>query len=307
MAIVTPALLLALNTAIQKAFKDAHAAMKVDAFWQKVATRVPSSTSSNTYGWLQDFPQLREWIGDRVVKDMKSQGYEITNRLFEATLGVQRTAIEDDQYGHYSPIAAHMGQEAAQHPDRLISNLMAAGTSSLCYDGQNFFDTDHPVYASPDGTGALTTVSNYDDAAGAANPTWYLLDTRKVLKPFIFQERTAPEMEMKMDPKTSDVVFTRDEYQWGIRYRCEAGFGFWQMAYASKQPLTVENFEAARLAMRKFTADGGRPLGIAPNMIVVNADLQAAAEDIFAVRSLPNGGDNKHYNRLEIVVDDWAA
>lgn len=304
MAIITPPLLLALNTAIQKAFKDAYAQMTVDPFWKKVATLVPSSTSSNTYGWLQDFPQLREWIGDRVVKDMKSQGYEISNRLFESTLGVQRTAIEDDQYGHYSPIAAHMGQEAAQHPDRLISDLMAAGTTSLCYDGQNYFDIDHPVYPSADGTGVATTVANYIDGVG---PAWYLLDTRKVLKPFIFQERTKPEMEMKMDPKTSDTVFKADQFQWGIRYRCEAGFGFWQMALCSKQPLTTANFEAARTTMRKFTADGGRPLGIAPNMIVVNADNQSAAEDIFAVRSLPNGGDNKHYNKVEIVVDDWAA
>lgn len=304
MAIITPALLLALNTALQKAFKDAYAQMATDPFWKKVATTVPSSTSSNTYGWLQDFPQLREWIGDRVVKDMKSQGYEISNRLFESTLGVKRTAIEDDQFGHYSPIAQHMGQEAAQHPDRLISDLMAQGTASLCYDGQNYFDTDHPVYANVDGTGAVATVANYIDGV---EPAWYLLDTRKVLKPFIFQERTKPEMEMKMDPKTSDAVFTKDEYQWGIRYRCEAGFGFWQMALCSKQPLNVANFEAARTAMRKFSADGGRPLGIAPNMIVVNADNQSAAEDIFAVRSLPNGGDNKHYNKVEIVVDDWAA
>lgn len=304
MAIITPALLLALNTSIQKSFKDAYAQMSVDPFWKKVATRVPSTTSSNTYGWLQDFPQLREWIGDRVVKDMKAQGYEITNRLFESTVGVQRVAIEDDQYGHYAPMSAHMGQTAAQHPDRLITDLMAQGTSSLCYDGQNYFDTDHPVYANEDGTGTLSTAANYIDGV---EPAWYLLDTRKILKPFIFQERTKPELEMKMDPKSSDVVFKSDKFEWGIRYRCEAGFGFWQMALCSKQPLTVANFEAARTSMRKFSADGGRPMGIAPNMIVVNADNQSAAEDIFAVRSLPNGGDNKHYNKVEIVVDDWAA
>ncbi|MEX6732518.1 Mu-like prophage major head subunit gpT family protein [Pseudomonas aeruginosa] len=46
---------------------------------------IPSTTASNTYGWLGQFPKLREWIGQRVIKDMAAQGYQITNKLFEST------------------------------------------------------------------------------------------------------------------------------------------------------------------------------------------------------------------------------
>lgn len=302
MAIITPALLTALNTALQKAFKDAYKAMAADSVYARIATTVPSSTASNTYAWLGDFPQLQEWVGDRVLKDMKAQGYQISNKLYEATLGVPRVAIEDDQYGHYATIAASMGQEAAQHPDRMIAAVMAAGTAALCYDGQNFFDTDHPVYPNVDGTGTAATVSNFTTGA---NPAWYLLDTRKVLKPFIFQERTKPEMEHKTNPATSDNVFTKDRFEHGIRYRCNAGYGFWQMAFRSQLTLNAANFVAARDAMGAFKADGGRPLGINPNVLVVPKSLRAAADAVSNAQLISGGESNVLYKTVDVIVSDW--
>ena len=48
MAIITPALITSLRTGFSKAFQDALTATPTD--WDKVATRVPSSSASNTYG-----------------------------------------------------------------------------------------------------------------------------------------------------------------------------------------------------------------------------------------------------------------
>ena len=303
MGVITAAILQALNTGVKKNFQDGYAQMRAAAFWEQVATLVPSTTASNTYGWLGDFPKLREWVGDRVVKDIKEAGYSISNKLYEATLGVQRTQIEDDQYGHYSPIAKSMGQEAAQHPDRLLQTLITGAGAALCYDGQYFFDTDHPVAANEDGTGAVTSVSNM--VAGAGAP-WYLLDCSKVLKPFIFQERTKPELEMKFDPSTSDSVFKSDRFEWGIRYRCNVGFGFWQLARKSQATLDAAAFTAGRQAMRELKGDGGRPLGIVPNILMVPPSLEAAADAIVNVRTLAGGGDNPNFGKAKVVVMDWA-
>jgi phage major head subunit gpT-like protein len=303
MAVITAAILQALNTGVKKNFQDGYAQMRAAAFWEQVATLVPSTTASNTYGWLGDFPKLREWVGDRVVKDIKEAGYSISNKLYEATLGVQRTQIEDDQYGHYSPIAKSMGQEAAQHPDRLLQTLITGAGASLCYDGQYFFDTDHPVAANEDGTGAVTSVSNM---VPGTDPAWYLLDCSKVLKPFIFQERTKPELEMKFDPSTSDSVFKSDRFEWGIRYRCNVGFGFWQLARKSQATLDAAAFTAGRQAMRELKGDGGRPLGIVPNILMVPPSLEAAADAIVNVRTLAGGGDNPNFGKAKVVVMDWA-
>lgn len=307
MAIITAALLTAMNTAYRREFQQAYTATKEETFWAQVATRVPSTTTSNTYGWLGDFPALQEWVGDRVIKDMQAQGYELTNKLYEATVGVPRTSIEDDSYGVYGPLMATMGVEAAQHPDRLISDLIAAAESATCYDGQYFLDTDHPVYPNVDGTGVAATVSNYDDDGASGDPLWLLLDTRKPLKPFIFQERTTPEFETKTNPSTSDNVFTKDRYEYGIRYRCNAGFAFWQMCYGSRNDLTAANFEAARLAMRKFTADGGRPLGIRPNICLVSPENESAANRLFKTMVDENGASNPHYNACEVIVTSWLG
>src|SRR5690554_5741242 len=193
MAIITPALLSGLRVGFSKAFQDALTNTPTD--WEKVATRVPSSSASNTYGWLGQFPTLREWVGDRVLKDMAAQAYQIQNKLYEGTVAVKRTDIEDDNVGVYTPLFSQIGRAVRAHADQLVFVLLAAGETTTCYDGQNFFDTDHPVYPNVDGTGTPTLVSNYDNGGDSPGPAWYLLDTSRALKPLIFQERTTPELD----------------------------------------------------------------------------------------------------------------
>jgi len=45
-----------------------------------------------------------------------------------------------------------MGESAATLADDLVWGLLPKGKTTLCYDGQNFFDSDHPVFANNDGT-----------------------------------------------------------------------------------------------------------------------------------------------------------
>ena len=107
MAIVTSSLIQTLRTGYSKAFQEALA--KAPTQWASVATRVPSGNSSNTYGWLGQFPKLREWTGDRTFKSIKEHGYAVTNKLYEATVDIPRTAFEDDELGVYSPLFSEMG------------------------------------------------------------------------------------------------------------------------------------------------------------------------------------------------------
>ncbi|MEO1766786.1 Mu-like prophage major head subunit gpT family protein [Thiobacter aerophilum] len=301
MAIITPALIASLRTGFSKAFQDSLTATPTD--WAKVATKVPSSSASNTYGWLGQWPGFREWVGDRVVKDMAAQAYQIQNKLFESTVAVKRTDIEDDNVGIYTPMFSEQGRAAAAFPDQLVFQLLAAGETTLCYDGQNFFDTDHPVYPNVDGTGTATLVSNLQ--AGTGTP-WYLLDTSRALKPLIFQERTTPELEA-MTATNDEGVFMRDEYRYGIRYRCNAGFGFWQMAYKSKAALDATNFNAALAAMQSLKADGGRPLGITPTVLVVPPTLRAAAIELVKNERLANGASNPNFGVVDLIVSPWLA
>lgn len=304
MAIVTNALLVALRTQLSTTFRTSYAAMDAGSFWRNVAMLAPSTSASNTYDWLGEFPVLAEWIGDRVIKDLKENGYQISNKLFESTVGVKRTALEDDTAGTYGTIVSSMGQEAARHPDRLIAALLGLGETALCYDGQPFFDVDHPVYANNDGTGTAATVSNLTAGAG---PAWYLMDCSSAAKPLIFQERTKPEFDSLTDAGTSESVFMRDQYLYGTRYRCNAGFGFWQKAHKSRAALTGDTFDTVFAQMQSLKGDGGRPLGVTPTHILVPPTLRSSANAVVKAALKAGGETNTNLGAVEVIVTPWLA
>lgn len=114
--------------------------------WDKVATKVSSTASSEDYGWLGSVPRMREMKGERVPQKLLEYTYTLRNKEFEASIEVRHTDLKDDQTGKYGPLVRQIGESARQYPDELIfGSLMVAGFTNLGYDGQFFFDTDHPV------------------------------------------------------------------------------------------------------------------------------------------------------------------
>lgn len=130
--------------------------------WQKTAMLVPSGSSQNDYAWLSAFPKMRKWIGDKVIKALEAFKYTVVNDDFEATVEVDRNDIEDDTLGIYKPQAEMAGFSAKQLPDAIVSDLKNNGFINKCYDGQYFYDTDHPVGE------AKTSTSNKGTAALSA-------------------------------------------------------------------------------------------------------------------------------------------
>jgi len=63
--------------------------------------------------------------------------------------------------------------------------------------------------------------------------TWYLLDTSRAVKPFIFQLRQAPMFVQFNDPK-SESVFRRKKFVYGVDARGNVGFCLWFLAAKSK-------------------------------------------------------------------------
>ncbi|EFH11592.1 Mu-like prophage major head subunit gpT family protein [Pseudoroseomonas cervicalis] len=298
--IVNSSNLRTLGIGFSAAFRGALA--KAPQLYKRVATVVPSTTAANEYGWLGDLPGMREWIGDRVIQNLVTHDYTIRNRDFELTVGVKRKHIEDDNLGIYAPMFETLGDNAGAHPDKLVFDTLKAGTTTKCYDGQYFFDTDHPVVL-PDGSTA--SVSNY---GGGSGPTWYLLDVTRPLKPLIYQDRKAPQFVAK-DAPTDDNVFSKGEFIYGVDSRGAAGYGLWQLAYASRQPLTAENYEAARVAMGSLlNSRSGDPLEIKPNLLVVPPALEGAAKRLLKNELGANGGTNEWFNTAEpLTVPRLAA
>lgn len=67
----------------------------------------------------------------------------------------------------------------------------------------------------------------------ADQPTqWYLLCTKRPVKPLIYQQRQPAKFVSKTN-ETDDNVFFSRQFLYGADSRGNAGFGFWQMAYCS--------------------------------------------------------------------------
>ena len=301
MAILKSADIAALQTAIVANF--AAGVKNAAATHEQIATKIPSTAAQNAYAWLDSFPQFREWLSDRQIESIKEQAYVLPNKKFEATLGIQRTDVEDDNVGHYGTLGKSYGDEAVKFYNRHIFNALKAGSSTLCYDGQNFFDTDHPVYPNTDGTGAAITVSNC--ITGTAD-SWYLLDVSGVIKPLILQERVAPNMEA-ITSSQNDSVVMKDQYLMAARARAAFGYGFWQMAVQSQQPLSQTSFNEAFALMQSRTGNGGDPLGLTPSLLVVPPALRAAANELINIDRLDNGKGNPNYKAVAVLATPWLA
>lgn len=287
-----------LYTGFQTAF-DGGLGM-AQAQWGRVATRVPSTTREEKYGWLGQVPGMREWIGDRQIQNLAASGYSIVNKRWEQTIGIKREDIEDDQYGVYAPLFTEMGRAAAAHPDQLVFGLLKAGFTTACYDGQYFFDTDHPVL---DESGNVISVANTDGGSGTP---WFLIDDSRALKPLIFQERKALSFVRK-DREEDDNVFDRGEFVYGADARYNVGYGFWQFAWGSKQPLNKANYASARAALMGMKGDGGRPLGLMPRLLVVPPALEQAGLEILNAERDAAGATNVYKGTAELLVVPWLA
>ncbi|MBP0483946.1 Mu-like prophage major head subunit gpT family protein [Sagittula salina] len=268
--------------------------------WQRVATEVRSTQKEQKYGWLGKMPNVREWIGPRAVQNLQQHDYAIREKPFELTIGVDKDDVETDNLGIYGPMFAEMGRSSGAHPDTLIFSLLKDGFTTECYDGQNFFDTDHPVL---DEKGNETTVANTDGGSGAP---WFLMDTSRALKPLILQKRKDFQFVAK-DKPTDDNVFDQNEFVYGTDARMNAGFGFWQMAWGSKQSLTSANYATARAAISGMKGDGRRPLGLMPNLLVLGPSLESAGRKILNSENGAGGETNEWKGTAELLVVPWLA
>jgi phage major head subunit gpT-like protein len=266
--------------------------------WQQIAMTVPSTTAEEEYGWLDKLPGMREWLGDRVIKGITTSGYRIRNRDWEQTIAVERNDIEDDRYGLYGPMMAAMGEAAGAHPNELVFGLLGAGFATPCYDGQYFFDTDHPVL---DADGVPQSVSNDGGGSGTA---WYLLCLNRVVRPIIFQERNKIQFVAR-DRVDDEKVFMSKTFVYGADARYSVGYGFWQFAYGSKQTLDATAYAAAFTALEGMKGDYGRPLGQRPTHQLVPPGLRAAALELLNAERNAAGATNVWRGTTELIVSPW--
>lgn len=306
MAITRADIVNLLTAGLNQEFMNGYETPMPDIYKQ-VCLEIPSLKDKEVYPWLGSTPKMREFVSERQLKGMLEHSFTITNKDFEASIEVDRNALEDDQYGQIGLRVRQLGMEARRYLDEYLATIIEA--NGLCYDGQNFFDTDHSEGNSGTQSNAPSAASTYAIASAAnflsvlklvssamsqfkddqgkhygARPTavmvptglewvakeafdpmfrgggetsstnWakgavqvivnpfltnaatvahspvYWLDLSKPIKPFIFQNRKAPEF-VALDKPDSYENFMRKRLIYGVDARFNMGFGDWKLAY----------------------------------------------------------------------------
>ena len=307
---LTPQNLQFLFQGFNQKFQQGYQRRKV--YHEAWAEDMPSSTEIEVYGWLAEIPGLRKWVGPRLIRNISGRSYQLINDDYEDTIGVNVNKIKDDTYGFYDRRFELLGDAASRWGDDIVTDVMINGITNLCYDGQAFFSSAHPVDlddatqgtysnrldSTTSGALPLNNASTYLDnfatayatmlgfkgesgkalevtptllvvppqlqkyakliesgeyvaqaiqqaganvaAAAQPNPykdlikaivvprlvgdpnTWYLLSTDRI-KPFIFQQRQAPEMTQIVDPQSLP-VFMQKQFLYGLWARGAAGY-----------------------------------------------------------------------------------
>lgn len=120
-----------------------------NTIYQQIASVIQTQLPTQKYAWLGGLPKMREFTDERVLRQMNRYDYAISDKTWEATVAVERRALEDDQLDAIRLRIQDLGAEAARHKDELVIGQLLAGFTTTGPDGQYFFDTDHGESGSP--------------------------------------------------------------------------------------------------------------------------------------------------------------
>ena len=113
-------------------------------FMDRFGTTIPCPSTTMLMPWLQVFPQLREWFGDRKFNDYVANNLSYTPALWELSMEISRSELEDDMFGIWLSMGPErISREVKLQPDKLVSELLES--NSPTFDGTNFFSATHPV------------------------------------------------------------------------------------------------------------------------------------------------------------------
>ncbi len=134
-----------LSATVKSIYEDAYEAQSGIA--SQIATWLPSTQQAETYAWIGEHPVMSLFLDERTIAALKDYAYTIRNRKYEATIGVTRDMIEDDQTGQIALRVRSLAEAGMEHYEQLLFELIRAGETALCFDGTPFYNGTHPVGA----------------------------------------------------------------------------------------------------------------------------------------------------------------
>ena len=110
------------------------------------SSRIDSTTDEEVHTWIQQIPEVREWLGDRHFAALSEASHRLKNRHFERSVAVNKNRLHDRRISVEAPLMRSLGRAFRKFPDRAIaSELLIGYASRKCWDGLSFFNDTHYV------------------------------------------------------------------------------------------------------------------------------------------------------------------
>ena len=188
-----------LTRGVKTIFSSALNAAAAERLYLKVATEVMTNSHTVDYAWLDDIPEMKEWLNARDYKQLKDHKYEIAKKDWESSIYVMRDDFKFDRLGVVTPKVQQLAHAVVRHYNSLVFGLIPKNGN--CFDGQPFFGA-HTVGAKTytnkvnakltetalfDGIEFMQTLENSQGAPIVINPNLLLVapdlykDAKKLL------------------------------------------------------------------------------------------------------------------------------
>ena len=89
--------------------------VKQNEDYKKISLEVTSSTIVTDYAWIADLPSMKEWVGDRELKELSAFSYTIKKKDWEATIKVHRDNLIYDKLGIVKPQIQRLAESVSTH------------------------------------------------------------------------------------------------------------------------------------------------------------------------------------------------
>lgn len=107
-----------------------------------LALATGSDQALEQHVWIWGEP-MREWVAGRFARAAREDGIGIRNRTFEGTIEAFLDEIRRDKTSQVMLRVRDLSARSVELWAKMIAELVSAGETETCYDGQPFFDPAH--------------------------------------------------------------------------------------------------------------------------------------------------------------------
>lgn len=158
--LISTASLNALRVGIKNYWDQGFASVTESEQWHLLlADQTDSNDASEIYRVQDTLFRMREWLGARTIENLVEKSYTLPNKEFEKSFGLKVTDVEDDKFGNMAAGIRNLARAGRLWPNDMVYLAIAAGGTTVCHDGQFYFDTDHPCDDGTTQANLLTTTA----------------------------------------------------------------------------------------------------------------------------------------------------